>query len=76
LSVGKKKRFFPLFLLLSVNWTFRKHLLLGLFERRKNSVSAKNAFQRWGKWAGYAFVYILNDLSRVSKRAGFDLTQF
>ncbi len=34
------------------------------------------AEKRWGKWAGYAFVYILNDLQRLSHRIGFDLTSF
>ena len=34
------------------------------------------AQQRWGNWSGYAFVYILNDLPRLSKRVGFDLTSF
>ena len=36
----------------------------------------KTAEKRWGKWAGYAFVYILNDLQRLSHRIGFDLTRF
>jgi 3-methyladenine DNA glycosylase/8-oxoguanine DNA glycosylase len=31
---------------------------------------------RWGNWAGLAFVYILNDLPRLSKRVGVDLTGF
>jgi len=34
------------------------------------------AEKRWGKWKGYAFVYILNDLPKLSKRVGVDLTQF
>jgi 3-methyladenine DNA glycosylase/8-oxoguanine DNA glycosylase len=34
------------------------------------------AQERWGKWAGYAFVYVLNDLHRISKRVGVDLTRF
>jgi DNA-3-methyladenine glycosylase II len=34
------------------------------------------AEKRWGKWRGYAFVYVLNDLPRLSKRVGVDLTQF
>lgn len=34
------------------------------------------AEKRWGNWAGYAFVYVLNDLQRVSQRIGFDLTSF
>jgi N-glycosylase/DNA lyase len=31
---------------------------------------------RWGKWSGCAFVYVLNDLPKLSKRIGVDLTQF
>ena len=34
------------------------------------------AKERWGKWCGYAFVYVLNDLPLISKRLGIDLTQF
>ena len=34
------------------------------------------ATQRWGEWASHAFVYILNDLRRISQRIGFDLTKF
>jgi 3-methyladenine DNA glycosylase/8-oxoguanine DNA glycosylase len=36
----------------------------------------KIAEERWGKWCGQAFVYVLNDLPRLSKRVGFDLIQF
>jgi len=36
----------------------------------------QTAEDRWGKWRGYAFVYILNDLPNLSKRVGVDLTQF
>ena len=36
----------------------------------------KIAEQRWGNWRGYAFVYILNDLAKLSKRVGTDLTKF
>ncbi len=36
----------------------------------------KIAEQRWGNWKGYAFVYILNDLAKLSKRVGTDLTKF
>jgi 3-methyladenine DNA glycosylase/8-oxoguanine DNA glycosylase len=36
----------------------------------------KVAEKRWGKWRGYAFVYVLNDLPRLSKKVGVDLTQF
>ncbi len=34
------------------------------------------AQERWGSWRGYAFVYVLNDLAKLSKRVGFDLTKF
>ncbi len=34
------------------------------------------AEKRWGNWMGYAFVYVLNDLSALSERVGFDLTHF
>jgi 3-methyladenine DNA glycosylase/8-oxoguanine DNA glycosylase len=34
------------------------------------------AERRWGKWSGYAFVYVLNDLVNISKRLGIDLTKF
>ncbi|MBT0158415.1 hypothetical protein G4O51_00330 [Candidatus Bathyarchaeota archaeon A05DMB-2] len=36
----------------------------------------KVAEQRWGRWRGYAFVYVLNDLPALSKRIGVDLTLF
>ena len=36
----------------------------------------KVAEKRWGKWRGYAFVYVLNDLPNLSKKVGVDLTQF
>jgi DNA-3-methyladenine glycosylase II len=36
----------------------------------------KVAEKRWGKWKGYAFVYVLNDLPNLSNRIGVDLTQF
>jgi 3-methyladenine DNA glycosylase/8-oxoguanine DNA glycosylase len=36
----------------------------------------ENAKQRWGDWMGYAFVYVLNDLPKLSKRIGVDLTKF
>ena len=32
------------------------------------------ADERWGEWKAYAFVYILNDLVKLSERVGFDLT--
>jgi 3-methyladenine DNA glycosylase/8-oxoguanine DNA glycosylase len=34
------------------------------------------AEEKWGRWRGYAFVYILNDLPRISKRVRVDLTKF
>jgi len=36
----------------------------------------KVAEERWGNWRGYAFVYVLNDLTKLSERIGFDLTKF
>ena len=36
----------------------------------------KIAEQRWGNWRGYAFVYVLNDLAKLSERVGTDLTKF
>jgi 3-methyladenine DNA glycosylase/8-oxoguanine DNA glycosylase len=36
----------------------------------------KTAQERWGKWRGHAFVYVLNDLPEISKRIGVDLTRF
>jgi 3-methyladenine DNA glycosylase/8-oxoguanine DNA glycosylase len=35
-----------------------------------------DAEKRWGNWRGYAFVYVLNDLPKLSKRVGVDLTKF
>lgn len=34
------------------------------------------AQKRWGKWRGHAFVYVLNDLPKISKRIGADLSRF
>ncbi len=34
------------------------------------------AEKRWGDWRGYAFVYVLNDLPKLSERLGVDLTKF
>jgi DNA-3-methyladenine glycosylase II len=34
------------------------------------------AQKRWGGWMGYAFVYVLNDLPKISKRIGVDLAKF
>jgi 3-methyladenine DNA glycosylase/8-oxoguanine DNA glycosylase len=39
-------------------------------------VLKQTAEERWGKWSGYAFAYVLNDLPKMSKRVGVDLTQF
>jgi DNA-3-methyladenine glycosylase II len=36
----------------------------------------KVAEQRWGSWRGYAFVYVLNDLLKLSSRIGVDLSRF
>jgi DNA-3-methyladenine glycosylase II len=44
--------------------------------RKAISVLKQMAEERWGKWRGYAFVYVLNDLPELSKRLGVDLTQF
>jgi len=44
---------------------------------RKSIMALKQAAEeRWGKWKGYAFVYVLNDLPRISARIGVDLTIF
>jgi DNA-3-methyladenine glycosylase II len=47
-------------------------------ERPREAIPAlkKIAEKRWGEWRGYAFVYVLNDLTKLSERIGFDLTQF
>jgi 3-methyladenine DNA glycosylase/8-oxoguanine DNA glycosylase len=34
------------------------------------------AEKRWGIWRGYVFVYVLNDLPKISNKVGFDLTKF
>ncbi len=34
------------------------------------------AEERWGKWRGHVFAYVLNDLPKISSRIGFDLTSF
>ncbi len=36
----------------------------------------KEAEERWGRWRGYAFVYVLNCLPCLSKQVGVDLTKF
>ena len=35
----------------------------------------KLAEDRWGKWRGYVFIYVLNDLANLSRRFNTDLTQ-
>ncbi len=47
-------------------------------ENARGSISAikQIAEQRWAKWRGHAFVYVLNDLPRISTRIGVDLTRF
>ncbi len=47
-------------------------------EKPREAIPAlkKVAEERWGDWRGYAFVYVLNDLPKLSERVGFDLTQF
>lgn len=35
----------------------------------------KTAEERWGKWRGYVFVYVLNDLDNLSKRFNFNLAE-
>ena len=35
----------------------------------------KVAEERWGDSRGHAFVYVLNDLPKISKRISFDLTK-
>jgi 3-methyladenine DNA glycosylase/8-oxoguanine DNA glycosylase len=44
--------------------------------RQAVSLLKNAAEERWGKWRGYAFVYVLNDLPKLSKRIGIDLNQF
>jgi hypothetical protein len=34
------------------------------------------AEERWEIWKGYAFVYVLNDLVKLSQKVGTDLTVF
>ena len=34
----------------------------------------KIAEERWGKWRGYVFIYVLNDLNNLSRRFNLDLT--
>jgi len=38
-------------------------------------VLKETAERRWGKWSGDVFVYVLNDLPKISKRIGVDLTK-
>jgi len=35
----------------------------------------KIAEERWGKWRGYVFTYVLNDLNNLSKRLEFDISE-
>jgi 3-methyladenine DNA glycosylase/8-oxoguanine DNA glycosylase len=35
----------------------------------------KIAAERWGKWRGYVFTYVLNDLNNLSKRYSLGLTE-
>jgi 3-methyladenine DNA glycosylase/8-oxoguanine DNA glycosylase len=34
-----------------------------------------HAEERWKRWRGYAFIYVINDLDNLSKRFGVKLTQ-
>jgi 3-methyladenine DNA glycosylase/8-oxoguanine DNA glycosylase len=36
----------------------------------------KIAEERWGKWRGHVFTYVLNDLEKLSKRSNVDFTKF
>jgi DNA-3-methyladenine glycosylase II len=47
-------------------------------EKPRDAIPAlkEAAQQRWGNWMGYVFVYVLNDLPKISKRIGIDLTKF
>ncbi len=47
-------------------------------EDPRNSIPnlTRKAIGRWGPWTGHAFVYVLNDLEKISKRIGVDLTKF
>ncbi|HLN88708.1 MAG TPA: hypothetical protein VK253_01440, partial [Candidatus Binatia bacterium] len=54
-------------------------LLFGNFpEKARDAIPALKfeAEKRWGDWKGHAFVYVLNDLPKLSKRVGVDLTKF
>jgi 3-methyladenine DNA glycosylase/8-oxoguanine DNA glycosylase len=44
----------------------------------RDAISAlkKVAEARWGGWRGLAFVYVLNDLPKLSKRLGVNFTKF
>ncbi|MFQ6081657.1 MAG: DNA-3-methyladenine glycosylase family protein [Candidatus Bathyarchaeia archaeon] len=35
----------------------------------------KAAEERWGRWRGYVFTYVLNDLDNLSRKYNFDLTE-
>jgi 3-methyladenine DNA glycosylase/8-oxoguanine DNA glycosylase len=47
-------------------------------EKPREAIPAlkRAAEERWGEWRGYAFVYVLNDLPKLSERFGVDLTKF
>lgn len=47
-------------------------------EKPREAIPALKAAaeKRWGNWRGYAFVYVLNDLPKLSRRLGIDLTKF
>jgi 3-methyladenine DNA glycosylase/8-oxoguanine DNA glycosylase len=47
-------------------------------EKPRNAIPALKvaAEQRCSNWSSYAFVYVLNDLPKLSKRIGIDLTKF
>ena len=47
-----------------------------ILREKQSQLSKKSAKSDGGKWKGYAFVYVLNDLPKISKRIGVDLTQF
>lgn len=62
-------------------WSAKIFHILFFGEKPENPRQAipllkQTAEKHWGKWQGYAFVYVLNDLTRLSKRIGVDLTQF
>jgi len=53
-------------------------LLLGEEAESPRSVIPKlkkTAEERWGKWRGYVFTYVLNDLNNLSRRFNLNLTE-